>query len=98
MLPKQLEEEILEKSYKPEFQTYDSIISWAKRRVINVRQKELSEYSRRPVSSHVKSLKHDDSDGDEVEPEMTWGNIKKEIVSAMRAAVGQIEIPPSPTV
>ena len=98
VLPKQLEDEILEKSYKLEFQTHESIIAWAKRKVINVRQKELSEHSRRPTSSHVKSLKHDDSEGDADEPAMSWGNIKKEIVSAMRAAVGQIEIPPPPTV
>ena len=57
VLPKQLGDEVLEKSYKPELRTYDSIIAWAKRKVINVRQKELSEFSRRPAGSHIKSLK-----------------------------------------
>ena len=87
VLPKQLEDEVLEKSYKPEFRTYDSIIAWAKRKVINVRQKELSEFSRRPTGSHIKSLKQSGTERDddaEIEPDMTWTNVKKEIVAAMR--------------
>ena len=63
VLPNNLEEEILEKSYKPEFQTYGGIIAWAKRRLLNVRQKELSELSRRPTGGRVNALKGvDDSE------------------------------------
>ena len=101
VVPRQLEEEILEKAYKPEFQDYASIISWAKRRVINVRQKELSELSRRPPVSHVKTLRRGKEYGveePEQAPDLTWSNIKTEIVAAMREAVGQVPPPPSPLV
>ena len=39
VLPQALEDEILEKSYKPEFQSNESIIAWAKQRVITERAK-----------------------------------------------------------
>ena len=102
VLPKALEDEVLEKSYKPEFQTYESIIAWAKRRVINVRQKELSEFSRRPTSGHVKSMRYDepnDDDNDDGQKfDFNWTNVKKEIVNVMREAAGQVTIPPPPIV
>ena len=100
ILPKNLEDEILEKSYKPEFRTYDGIIAWAKRKVINVRQKELSELSRKPPGSRINALKMDDDEDskDKPAPDLSWASLKQEIVAVMREAAGQVVVPPVPQI
>ena len=55
ILPKSIEQEILDKSHRPEFKTYEGIIKFCRQRVIQSRTRELSEFARKP-SAHIKGL------------------------------------------
>ena len=95
IIPKNLEDEILDQGDDPKFRTYVDIIQWCKRKVITLRTKELSELSRKPPgASRVNALRqHDDEPNarttDDTPPPLSWEGMKKEIVAVLRESIGQ---------
>ena len=108
IIPKNLEDEILDEGDDPRFRTYTDIILWCKRKVITLRTKELSELSRKPIgASRVNALRQIDDEPntratDNTPPQLSWEGMKKEIVAALRDSVGQTNrpepVPPPPQV
>ena len=64
ILPKSMEEEILDRGSKPDVRSYLDVIAWVKRKTTLARTKELSEHARKqPQSSaHRKSLQEQEMD------------------------------------
>ena len=60
LLPRELEDEAMEKSAVLGLFTYNDVIEWARNKTTLLRQKELSELHRKPVISHIKGLKHEE--------------------------------------
>ena len=108
IIPKNLEDEILDEGDDPRFRTYTDIILWCKRKVITLRTKELSELSRKPPgASRVNALRQIDDEPnaratDNTPQQLSWEGMKKEIVAALRESVGQTNhqepVPPPPQV
>lgn len=59
ILPKDMEEKIVNKGYKPEFQDSKSIIAWAKAKTLVLRTKELSELACKPPAGKLFGLIED---------------------------------------
>ena len=101
IIPKALEQQILDESHRPEFRTHMGIIQFCRNRATQQRTKELSEIARRPGS--IRSLKG--RDADEYEPDgkgrnsghMSWDKMKEEIVAQLRSSIDpDSSVPPPP--
>ena len=104
ILPRSLEQEILDKAHRPDFKTYQGIIAFCRQKVTQARTKELPELARKPPS-HVKSLKGKDfdydgarggdPDGPAVAQNLSWQQMKDELIAALRSS-GDVEGVPHP--
>lgn len=83
IIPKSLEDEILDEGDDPKLRSYADIIRWCKRKVATLRTKELSELSRKPPGMpRVNSLRSADDEPDthptrNAPKDMSWEGMKK---------------------